>query len=664
MESVTPSQLATINLRFGSTAQPLKLLAFSDLASKGLCALDREATINEICLEVAKIIGIKQVEEKLIGEALQSLKTDGKVKYQSNKWSLVKEAEYKIKDEVLSFEKEIKSVLERHFSDQIDLEISKKWFMEASADFFGFYGADWVKSVSRNITTSFVKSKTVEQLLVVSIKKYSLKTYQNELITGFNAFLSSDNTLDQKVIMSLGFAMFSAQLVAADVGSDPIAIDEIRDATFILDTNVLFAIQLDVHRLAKSMNALELALKEIGSKLLFLHTTEEEYKRVYVGKRGGILSLMRSFPDVIVKNAKDDFIATAKARGCETRQDFERFFEEIKNPPRKFPSGLKISKLDDSEIEDEVKKAEKDNPLKSSIQHFYTKLKPKGWHKPKTESALKHDSSLMRVAEKIKKDDKKTWVLTLDRSLQACSVKRSGVHNIPTVLFLEGLIQILAVNNAGPTHNASDFAPLLTNIILNRCNPSENTYTPQDLQWLYSIQERVVDFTPDRIKKIVDVVTMYRLAGMSADNKKLQLAVNRAYLEEKRSFEQELENATNRVRVAEKESGDAKVTLSVTEGALKAETRVKINKSNNSRLVTSLLWRIPVALVAGKLIYSLAILSFSVLKQNELYDFVLITMTYVSSLIAFLVSPIKKYLVFRKDIDTEVDKEIKKLLIK
>ncbi len=636
---ITPEQLAAIGLRYSSNTKPLKIIAFADIASKGLFLIGKPAKVAHLKHEVGRIIG-RQIDEALILEALETLKSEGKVYIDANKWALNKDVVKEIEQDLKSSEKELSNILGRHFPGKIDEGVLTRWFVEATAEYFGYNGAELVKAVCRNVKFTASKQKTTKQLLERATTKYKLSSFRDELVQSFNGFLSSEETTDQRYIKNLIFAMFSSQLVAAETGADPITIDEIKDATFILDTNILFAVNLEIHRLAKSMKTLGLALSQINSKLLYLHVSEDEYKRVVRARRSNITTLFDDYPSEVVEDAQDDFIKTAKYRGSKTKEDFERFFDEIKNPPARMRSGPVINKLDNEDIEKIVKKAEVDASLKAAVKRHFDKLHPDA-EKPKSDIATEHDTIIMHVVDEMRKTDKHSWIITLDRSLHNCAVEQVGSHSLPNTLTLEGLIQILAVNHGGPSHGAADFVPLLTNLMMNRCNPPERAYTPQDLQILHVIQERASDFMPDKIKIIANVVNRHRLAGASADDPKMQREVNVMYQDIKRDYDKELEEAKERVKAAENESRQFQQDHENTKAELAILRHKDLVRKARLKILKKFMWRLPVLAAIGIGTFHLAK---AASEESSNLDVVVGVLSILLFAWPLLANPIKDYL--------------------
>jgi len=638
---ITAQQLTAVNLRYGTVAKSLKTLAFSDLSAKALYLLGRPTKLDELTDSVAQIIGVRSLSKDLVLNGLQELKNDRKVKAVKDLWELLEQTKKDIEKQIKYSEEGFSAVLKRNFPLDIDPIILSGWFIDAISDFFTYNGDEWVQSMCRG-TKNFAKGiKTLDELLDPSIKKHKLTQHTERLKNSFSGFLSGYNKDDQIYIVNVGYAMFSARLVAADVGADPITLEELRDANFVIDTNFFYALQLEKNRLATSLEALGNALKEINAKLFFIHETEGEYKRVWAGKRSEILRLLDIYPDDVVSGAGDGFIATALARGCSNKDDFERFFDSIQQLPQEMVDGLPLTKNDNEEVDKIVQKAKQEEKLKNAIQGWCLRMRP-FWHRqPKSNAALGHDASLIMTVEAERQAGNKTFILTLDRSLQACCAERAGNHNLPVAIYLEGLIQILAANNAGPNVDASNFAPLLTSILLKRCVPPEQMYSPQDLHWLYGIQKNIAKFKPEKIKQIALEVTKARLSGKIATDEVLQRTVNRLYQEEIQATSKQVEETIAREQLAEQNVSREKTLREQVESRLHIHEKEKNLRIAVFSLIKSLIWRIPVSLSIGYFGFFLA--SISVSQSNPL-DIVLGLIAFLGSGYAFILKPIKDYI--------------------
>ena len=250
METLDIKDLVAVNLKYGSSVKPLKILAFAQLAAKALFLTTDFQKIEIVTTGLTKLIGVKKISESLVKEGLNYLLEIKKVKNHSDSWCLTEETRKDISKDLDASRYFLNKVIKAHFPSTIDEKVLKLWFKEASATFFGCYCDEWVAAVSKGIKDRvFRVPNTIDDLLKPTIKKYGIGDYEPSLINGFIKFISSDDTIDQQYLMLISQAMFSSRLVAADIGSDPIAIEELRGSKFILDTNVLFAISLEGHKI-------------------------------------------------------------------------------------------------------------------------------------------------------------------------------------------------------------------------------------------------------------------------------------------------------------------------------------------------------------------------------------------------------------------------------
>lgn len=640
---ITRQQLVATNLKYSSNAKSLKELAYADLVAKALFLSKKEMTIKEIAKKVAEIIGVSNVSNSLIRIGLAELESNRKIFVNKNLYSLVDRERNKLKEDVLLFSKKLEEVVDNHFPKKIEKNKIIAWFNDAIVDFFEYNGDEWVQSVCRGGHKLFKKIKTADEILDKSIKKHSLTEYSSELKNAFVGILASEDDRDQNYFASVGYAMFSARLVAADIGADPLMLDELRDSVFLVDTNFLFALQLDSHKFAASMETLGKALNSINAELVVINKTKEEYDRALAGKKGEIKNLLNVYPEDVVMDANDDFIKTAISRGCKKSEDFDLFFGDILNIPSEVPKGPAIQVLELDDVEKEINKASSDEGLKNSIQKWCVKMRPRWWHK-KSNLALEHDAALIYVAELEKKNGKNAFILTLDRGLQACCSERSGYHNLPSAIYLEGLLQIFAANNAGPDFDATNFAPLLSNILQKRCIPPEHTFSPEDLHWLYKIEKNVARFSSDKIKTIALEVAKNRLAGVDIDDGKLRRLVNRLYQEEVKNTEQVVEELSERTRAAEAVAIQEKERADSLATELNAAKKKELLRILRKALYRSLFWRIPLFLLFIFIAYFLIKLAIPNKESgNQWLGFVLNIIQGLVFLYYFLLKPIKIY---------------------
>jgi hypothetical protein len=601
--SYSVQDLVTINLKYGTSVKPLKTLAFAQIIANVLFQSSQPINLKAIIENIPEIIGTKKISKELVSSGIEYLLEIKKIQNIGDRWQLTEVTRKEFEGDIGSARHYLNKTLQKHFSIPVSSDTLKSWFKEAAASFFCYYGDEWVAAVSKG-QKKLHRHHSLETLLAPSIHKYQLNLFTAQLNDGFIKFISSNENTDQQYLMLLSQAWFSARLVASDLGVDPITLEEFQDAVLVVDTNIIFAIVLENHRLAASIEALEEALRLLRIKLLYVYETKDEYRRAVAYKKNLTLGIAGQYPSEIIEEVNDAIIATAKSRGCRTKEDYERFFDTLTNIPQALPSGLPLQFEDYKDMAPARETAEKDITLKHELQKLAIKMR--GSRGPKSDLSIGHDAVLFHTARLLKTRGQKSWVLTLDRSLAVHAINKTLPQEIPEVLTVSALIEMLAVNNAGPGLNASKFAPLLSNIILHECMPPEDTYFLEDLVMLHKMNEKAGELPVEDIKGMLKEVVRYRVKSSTTDHVEggtekistdLALKINRKFQESSLSLTGRLVEANERNKdkdsiIQEKERIITKrekqfITLKVKE----------LHRKAIGQLIISLLWRVAFSLV-------------------------------------------------------------------
>ena len=606
MAALDTKDLVTIHLKYASAAKPLRTLAFAQLAAKTLFLAGNEVEARTLGQRIASALGVDNVSSSSVREGLAYLKELAVATARQDKWSLTADGKKTIEGDIEASQTALDGVLARHFPRDVDRTVLRGWFNEVSAHVFGRYGDEWVGSVCVGAKPRFAKMAPLAKLFGKFTSAYKLTAHSATLNQGYIHFLASDDLADQQYLMALGQAMFSARLVAANVAADPITLEAFRGARIILDTNLLFAIALEDHRVARAVRALGRALQRIGATPVYLRPTLDEYHRALEGVRGAALRLVDFYPKEVLEDAQNDFMTTAHSRACSTVEDFGRFFDSLREIPASIDGGPALALHEDDETEKAIKAATVDDKLRGRLQHYALERRPAWRRKKKSTASLDHDAVLIHVSEHDRTLGEKCWILSLDRSLQACSAERAGPHTIQPVLSVDSLVEILAANEAGPGIDPSEYAPLLANMIIYECAPPSNTYTLEDLKWLRSINESVAELSPDATKEIANVVARARVQGKPVTDPQLQLSVNRMYQAKRDEGEKALREAGERAKAAEAREGHEREDREFAETELIRLTASDYRRKARLALALQLAWQIPVALAISAGIWLLA----------------------------------------------------------
>ena len=560
-------KLITINLRHGEVSAPLRARAFGQLIEKALFLDERGLKFGELQRSVANIVGAPNVIGRTMEEAISLLSEARAVeKIGKGEWRLREGRRQEIRKEIEKVESRRIQLRKRHFPSSIPEKQVQAWFEDACIAFFIEYGNLVVSLLSRGQASALRRlSFSLGEILGSVIDKYKLKDYEKQLTDGFEGFVKSTNRQDQEEFMNIVQAMIASRFVASDIGGDPLALNEFRGATILLDTNVLFAANLEKHRIARSLEALGKALQAIGAELKFVYLTKEEYENTVVYQRGQIITAVGNFSRDVLESADDLFVKTALSRGCVTQEDFERFFKEIISPPQELYAGTPITLIDNEGIESVAKEGMRDAKLKAEIR---TAVAPTRRHRPKGENTVNHDAALVYIVERAREKGKNVWVLTLDTGMQGLSAERAGEHGLPLWVSVEALLQVLAVDSQGTNIDPADFAPLLGRILTTEYIPSPETYTIEDLCLLVEREGRITDLPDEKIKEIACKVRRAILQGKRRNDPELALLIQREFQGTRLEHEEELRRTKEEVEKERKSRELAERTAEVAQSKL------------------------------------------------------------------------------------------------
>lgn len=550
MGSELLNELVAVNLRYAPGAKPLRIRAIAQLAAKVLYTLRLGQTeaIDQLEKDIAATVSIPVVPVVDVIHALDLLANLGLAESDGDRWRLSSKGIDQIENDLNRSRMLVESVLDRHFPQALQRKPLHNWFQETCTEYFGQYGTRWAASIFRVPTSAPAVPSSWKDTILITAKATGMAPYVDALTSGFTGFIQSTDSRDRELLWGIAQAMLAARLIASAVGADPITTRELRDSRVLLDTNILVVAALEAHWFSPWLASLRTALKDLNIRLAVLPSTEKEYERVVARARENTMRAVARYSLEVIGQAADPFAGTALIRGCTTVEDFERFFDEV----GKIPVALhdeEIEICEDASFMQAADIGSNDVELQRKIAEAWRTTH----HNDKRANALVHDAGLLHAVEEAVARGQRCWVLTTDYSMTQLSARRSGDHTLPSWVTLDALVQILAVDLAGYSVRAEDFAPLLAAALANEAYPMADTYTIEDLAWLLDIEERCADLPPDRVKSCAVSIARARLAGMHRNDPEVVLSIQRAFQADRLGIATDLSTAKLDLAVARKE---------------------------------------------------------------------------------------------------------------
>ena len=523
-------QVIAAHLRYSAVAEPLRTRAHAQLLAKVLYlgGEDSYLTMSKMQDGIAALTGGTRPSKKETQAALRYLQDAGLMRDKGESRFGLRPTEYRRLERQVNAQGDLVAhCLARHFPGEIEQETLTIWFYRVSISFFEQFADRWVASVVGRTRLGAETHTSVIDIADECTVTLGIESHIDNLAEGFVRFLRSHDPEDHQLLQSLAFMAFAARLVAADVGSDPISTAELRDATWLLDTNVLLTIALEGVAFGDPLDALGQAMSMIGSELVYLHPTLVEYRSVVDRWREETLTVLDRFGISPLRESSDPFLKIAIARKCYTPEDFNRFFDELRKPPQSIENRIGVELLDDPDTAQAAMEGEENEKKVLAIRNHWSERRSR----PKSLVTARHDAALAEVVSRWRSSNNKCFVLTTDRTMAELADRWQGPSGTPSWVLLDALVQILAADRAGMAENHVDFSALLAKLIANEVGPVASEFQIRDLLWLSEIVEQIEAFPDEVVNELAGTIHRKRIAGAPRDDPELRLALERTIQE-------------------------------------------------------------------------------------------------------------------------------------
>lgn len=374
LASTRLGDLVAVQLKYSPGAEPLRIIALSQIAIKALYKLG-SGDVAVIAGEMARISGSPGIAHKEIKQALRHADSNGVVKKEGSKYRLTDSGKETLTTEIANSKARTAAILEHHFPSDIESQVLEEWFVDASSLVFEQYANYWARSICRLPTNDRPPADGIERIVMECCQRHHLESHSADLLKAFDGFLTSVEPRDHEHIWVLGQSMFAARLISASIGADPITSKELKDAWWILDTNAVVAEQLKVGAAGQAINALNKPVGELGALPMVFSQTKEEYRTLVGHKKDEVIRVVSHFPLATVQKSGDSFVHAAIENGCTQVGEFEAFFDKLMEFPNQF-GGTDIAECEEDTVLVAAIEGTKDKDLKSDISEIFSRLRP------------------------------------------------------------------------------------------------------------------------------------------------------------------------------------------------------------------------------------------------------------------------------------------------
>lgn len=400
----------------------------------------------------------------------------------------------------------------------LDYEKKLLWFRFVLTEFLMQYFSEFA------LNGSFSKSKkkyvdSIENIITKSFENLNEISIQEKsyLRRGFSLFFEDRSDVDNnRLFYQYGVTCFAAQVFKAHNFADSYSVEQYRDMTFVLDTNVLFTINLEDKLTANQWKSLEQALLKLNNTLIYLKCTGEEYNRVATTSYNFLKSRVAHLREIDVPT---QISQAAEAYHCHDIESLNNFYEmHINTIPKVLCESMQINFIDNKEI-DSIIKNEK---LTKSAGDKYREILDI-YHSHKQGQKFEHDVQLLTYANEVNQKGGKLTILTNDRTLQTYATQNPVYNNLPLAIGIDTLIALFSIDNAG-IGGDDNYEYIFKQLVqLNFVVFDDNDIRESDFYTIHVLQNRISSLTPDKREQIQQEVLNMRARNESVDSIQLYL---------------------------------------------------------------------------------------------------------------------------------------------
>jgi hypothetical protein len=163
-------------------------------------------------------------------------------------------------------------------------------------------------------------------------------------------------------------------------------------------------------------------------------------------------------------------------------------------------------------------------------------------------------------------------------------------EGLPVWIFLQALVEMLAVYGAGPKYDPEEFAPLLGALIRSETQDVFAEFQIEDLGELVDIDARVFELEDDEVVSFANKVHQLKFSG-DDNTGSIQLQIKRTFQSRRLADNTEAEKARSQVREGEKKLEIAReIAISTLAKEIKPRiARKRLIKSYGAQLVIGLI---------------------------------------------------------------------------
>lgn len=585
--------LKSFYLQEDSEMQTLTKNANSNFLLKLLYLRRKRTSFADLYVDYRKEIGADSISDDEVQAILDEMVEKSLVHFQDNKYYLSTSRINRI-DKTIEASKNRKNKIVANYFNRVysTPEQILEWLDDILIQFFDSYSTEWISDLYYN--KNYIRNSKDSLLKTIKLRSQNNKRVEKRdrdlLPDMFLQMLMTENDSDVNLMLwEYGTTAFSAKLITAAHGANPVTLDSYRDSICLLDTNVLMNIGLEEGDYYKMLSSLEKVYQHLGVEVKILPITKEEYLYTIQNIKEEIMGLVsKGFGEKVMMKADDQYVRTAIQRKCTTEEDYERFFSGLLEIPKYFHEKLPIVLEEQQDVLDFVEQSQTDDQKIANLSGVHKSIHN---NRNKPPHSLVHDVGLIAGAEQLR-TTKKAFILSQDSTIAEYSKKKPLEQGLTLSIQMETLINVLALDSGGVEVDPQNYVPLFAKMIRQGLCPDEKTFQVQDLARMSDMEQEVSRLPDEDVIKLATSIATMRMEGENEEQ--ISLTFRRQLQDVKKGIVDQLEETQRDVESERSEKERYKSRSNKGEIGLEKEVRQRITRKYNTNL-----WLRFIGLLAG-----------------------------------------------------------------
>ncbi len=588
--------LKSLYIKLDSTAQSLTKDAIGQMLIKIIYSIqDTRATKTEILRQYNTVVK-NGVSRDIIEQTLSLLVRNNEIKYLRGEYYLSTTKKDKISKSLTESQERLKYVIDTYFRPfSSSEEAITDWFKDVMLFFFENYSKIWVADLCYHKDNVIRRKDDIISAIEKRIHNHKdiEKSDYKRISIAFTKLLTQNDSKVDELFWEYGTSQFAAQLIKNSSAADKITIETFSNSVCVLDTNVLMYLGLESSEYYMYLSSLEKAFEKLKMSVGILYITKQEYENTIAAKRDYILRLVENYKLDVIEETRDDYVQTAKKRGCKNIDDFKRFFTHISKVPKFVDKSLRINLIGETkEIATAIETAKKDGTKTEKLNQIYKQIT----QHDKRQNALLHDVGIIAGVKELRKEGK-YFILSQESSVNGYAKLTPSDNELPMAINIETLINVLALNSYDV--DCENYIPLFASIIRMNLQPNRETFKLEDLAYILEKNQQVSQLSSSATKEIAEQIHRERLLG--TPDSELEKQMTRMLQAEKLHIANDLESCKQELSIEKEEKKRVQEENDKNRNALIGQLKKEARKEVCNILITKCLYAfvlVPIVAIA------------------------------------------------------------------